>query len=522
MKKVGIVVGVLLLVVVGAGALAYWLFVRGTGGFDDWAVRKVVTVAERYLVPDVEFTSFEYDPGLVTLEGVTLVAPGGVAVVEAATMKVALAGIPTPGTGVVIERVEIHDARLHLIRDETGGFKGLVPFLERENLREQERVPEDERLSSAFKIRRIALRNCALVYEDPRDDRPAMRLDQIDLEMDVQPETGSDGARVYALQTSLDRRPILSLDLNGMLDLDALTLDVESLVMATDLEQQQAVAALPPQLQSLLERHDAAGSLELEASGRVPLLSPLDATLDADVALDSFHVAAGEYRVPIESATVDLSYDDRLATLGTARLNICRGTVDADGSRIDLRREAPRLAEVEWRISGFHLEDLLRTRTEGTPPKYAGIIDSTGAADVRTLEPLALSGSGDLSVRDGHLTNIPVIRDLASVMKVLDQLAGRPTYGDTADASFRLGEDAVEIEELSVETQVLVARGDGEIGYDGRLDLLLNAGPLEKFQRATGVVGDIIGAVTDRLVKYSVKGEISQPQIGVRPLGLGG
>ena len=57
--------------------------------------------------------------------------------------------------------------------------------------------------------------------------------------------------------------------------------------------------------------------------------------------------------------------------------------------------------------------------------------------------------------------------------------------------------------------------------FDSRVDFRFNAGPLEKLQSALGPLGDLMGAVTDQLMKYHVTGTLSEPEFSVKPLGLG-
>lgn len=521
MKKKLAIAGIVLIGIVAIGAaVVYRFFTTGAGGFDDWVARKVVAIAELYLVPDVKFDTFQYKSGRVTLQGVRLVAPDGTRVVDAGTLRVALAGVPTPATGVVIQSVELDNASLHLIKSPDGGFKGLVPFVEGENIRKQDNVAEDMRLASAFKIRHVTLKDCSVVY-DQGDGQPPMRLGGISLDMNLEPDPDAENDRVYLLDTNLDRAPILSLDVKGRLNLDALTVDLDSLSLKADLAQKEAVAALPPKLQTLLKEHDAKGRVETDASGEVSLRSPLDSSLSASVLLDSLNVAVGDYRFPIDSGRVEADYSNGVASFGTAQFQSCQGMIDAGGSQINLTGNAIK-AGIQWEVSGFHLRDLLRTQTEGEPPKIAGVVASSGTADVASVSPLSLSGGGDLRIRDGRLVNIPLISGLARAMNVLAKITGEPKYHDKADATFKLTDSAVDVEKLNVETDVLAARGKGTVGYDGKLDLLLNAGPLEKLQNAAGIVGDIVGAVTDQMVKYDVEGVVGDPKIKVRPLGLGG
>ncbi len=531
MKKAAIALLVVVLVIGGGAFVAWQAFSRGIAGFDDWIVRKVVGIAELYLVPDVEFDSFDYDSGAVTLQGVRLIAPDGTDVVDAGSLRVTLASIPVPGGGVVIERVEISDAELHLIRAESPEgevqFRGLVPFVEREKVEQQDQVEEDMQLRNAFAIRLIKLDNCSITYE-PGGDEPPMSIAGIAAELDVQPREddgqADGGLGTYDLALNIDRSPLFSISMRGDANLDDITLHLAKLTLRTDLEHKEAVDILPGRLQTLIADHDVRGTLDVEASGTILGTAPLDSTLNARVGLEHLNVATGNYRFPIESGTIDVELEERVAEFPKLTIQSCGGTISADNARLRIQDQI--VADVGWRIEGFQMRELLRTHTdeEGKAPELAGIVSSSGSAGA-TLDDLpdSISGSGELQVRDGRLVNLPLQRELAAALGVLDLITRRePKLNDRGDVAFRLTGEGVEVTKATVQTSVLAARGDGMIYYDRRLDLLVNAGPLEKIQEKTGPIGDILGMITDKLVKYDVEGTIGKPKVSVRPLGIGG
>ena len=54
----------------------------------------------------------------------------------------------------------------------------------------------------------------------------------------------------------------------------------------------------------------------------------------------------------------------------------------------------------------------------------------------------------------------------------------------------------------------------------GLEDVLVNAGPMEKVQNMLGAAGDVLGTVTDRVVKYRIYGHVTKPEVQVKPLGM--
>jgi hypothetical protein len=89
------------------------------------------------------------------------------------------------------------------------------------------------------------------------------------------------------------------------------------------------------------------------------------------------------------------------------------------------------------------------------------------------------------------------------------------------DLEFDLQGEGVRINRSKIVTSLALIRGTGLIGYDGTLDLLVSAGPMEKIKDKLGKVGDLLKDLGDRLAQYSVKGTIDKPKVGVRALGTG-
>lgn len=521
MKKIIPIVLLIIALLAAGGYFAWRQFAGPASELDNWVARQVLKFGQAYIVPTIDFKSFDYHDKVLTLRDVTFTAPDSTEVIRAGSVIITLAEFPAIGQPIVIAQVQLNDAVLRLIQDEgTDGFRGLVPFLKSESIEKPETVEEDVQVTRVLQIRKIALQNCGFEF-DPGDGQPPMKLAQITLDLDVTPIEGQSD-RVYELDLDIDRSPILNIAAEGALNLDKLTLDTQSLRLVADLAKDEALSALPPQLQSIINQYDARGMLDVSATGKVALLDILGSDLAADLELKSFNIAQGEYRLPIETAILQAKLANRIATVNNARVDTCGGTVSLTQARADLSRtEMP--ANLAWEIRNVQLQDLLRVAAqEGQPPKMAGILNSSGnaTANLQTA-PDSVSGSGNITLRQGRLVQLPLISDLASNMNLLGQLTGQPEFNDEADINFNLTGTGVDISKMQLTTAVLAARGTGQIRYDQTLDLTLNAGPMEKVQSMLGDVGNILGAVTDQLVKYRVRGTVGDPEVSVAPLGIG-
>lgn len=489
----------------------------GGSGVDEWVARQVAAIANSYLVPELQFDGFEYrHPGVLELRNVRFVAPDAprTRVVEAALLRVTLAEVPRFGKPIIIERVDLDRAALRLLRDtSTGGFKGLVPFVKGDNIRNQDSVPSDVRLSDVFKIKKLTLTDGMLQYNDGAGPE-MMTLTGLALDLDVSPDPSAHGW--YGLDLNLDRPPVFALGGKGRFNIDTLDAELSPLKLSLALND-QGYGALPPELQRTLKEHDARGSLAFTITGGASVREFHTSSLRADVSLEGFNVAAGEYRLPIDSAKALVTLGAGKVALSGARASLLTGAVSLDEFVAELNNPA-RPFSLTWNASDLELRELLRTKTTpGQPPRLAGKFNSTGKAGGFLMSvPGSLGGSGTLRVRDGRLVNIPILSDLMEAMNVLNKAMGTGyKLEDTADVDYDLTGQGFKITRGEAQTQVASARFTGTISYTGDLDLSANAGPLEKVQGLLGDIGKAVGKVTDRLMKYRITGPASDPKVSV-------
>ena len=247
--------------------------------------------------------------------------------------------------------------------------------------------------------------------------------------------------------------------------------------------------------------------------------------LTTRVTLRDFNIATGEYRLPIDSGRFEVAMRDGRANLTTGLLTLLKGSVEVTEFSADLT-SPDRLARAGWIATNLDLQELLRSRPSDAPPKLAGLLTSRGNATLSLADPKStLDGEGNLAIREGRLVNIPVLSDLLKVVQGVSSFVGLGgRFQDRADLEFEFEPDQLRITTLDIVTQVAAVRGDrgnvGTLTYDGHLDILVNAGPLERVQSALGRVGQVIGRVTDFVGKYRVHGPMGDIRVQVRPLGL--
>lgn len=502
---------------VGSGGLS------GAGDrLEEWIGGQLTGIANAYLVPQLAYSEIDYRwPGEVTLGGVTFTAPDGTRVLELESMSVTLAEVPKIGEPIVIQNLSLARPTVRLLRehreDGSSGFKGLSPIV-RHAPGADEEVPEEFRLSSVLRLRRIDIAEGTFVY-DAGDGSPPMTLAGLTTTVQAAPDEGEPGW--YALDIRSAVGPLAELTVEGLLSLDTLVGRFDQLRFAGEISPQSA-GALPPPLQELIAAHEARGRVEISASGTLPLTDAPGADLRIDVRLSDLSLASGEYELSIDAASCRVSLSAGRATLLDGRAETLGGLVEASADADLTATGIP--ATVAWTIEGVDLAELLRADpARQGPPPLAGMLAGSGSAAMDLASPRAsLDGAGELRVREGTLSALPSLRRLAALLQIATGNLLRDALHHRADVSFGLGPAGFDVTSLEITTDSIGVRGSGTISFEGALDLSVNAGPLEKVQSLLGLAGDVLGAVTDRLVKYRIRGTVGDPQVTVDPLGVGG
>jgi len=530
---IGVVV-VMLMLAAGIGVY-FVLLAKGIGGVDDWTVRRVVAIVNNSLEPQLDFDAVALTVGreanedgapyAITFKDITLTAPDGTAVISAAAMRVSLAEMPRRDRPVIIQTITLESPEIRLIREQradgTAGFRGLVPFVKPGPI-DRDLDPDTEgatTLSDVLALRRIAVTDAAVVYEDRTDpDLSEMRLEGIGFHLVIEPKQTDDGRALHALELAFGRAPFLEVALAGMVDLDAITAEVGSLALRADLGQSESVAALPPQLQRLIEEYEIRGALSVEASGFFDPRQPDRNDLTARVDLTDAHFAAGEYQLPVASIVIDATLQNMIVGSERFEIRALGGLIRLIDTVADLST-AERTLRTGWSVEGISLTEALRSDSNDDP-RMAGIVSSTGNATLNLANPSGTAeGEGVAQVREGRLVQIPVLSDVLAAANLLSAIQGRDSASqDTVDSEFVLRAGGVDLQSLEIVVPMAKFNGTGTIGFDGSIDLRMRGGAVERIP----VIGAIAGAFTGRLAEYRVTRQPGEDiRVRINPLGIG-
>lgn len=514
----------------------------------DWIGRQILSVVNRYVVPEISFERLTYSPpGRVDLIDTVFTAPDGTRVLQLQGLSLELTEVPRLGRPILVERVTVERGAINLIRDPaSGALRGLWPLVKSPGSADRGAAgaaaasePEtlDLRLSDVLRLRKVAFEDIAIRY-DPGDGKPAMELAGITTELNIAPppappeadaSASPDGndprtdAGWYSIDFAFERPGLLALRVKGRVNLDTLLVEVHEGSLSATLNE-AARSNLPPDVQVLLVEHEISGELSATFSGSVPLADWIAGSAEVEVELRDLAAAAGAFRVRMSELLVSARLADRRIEAPLVKGVLLGGTFEMKGRATPGGKGLP--ASLSWKLEDIDLRAVLRSaQTSTKAPPVAGKLSSSGAvdADLAAL-PASLRGAGDVRIREGELLWIPGVTKLAEVAHIGLDFAN-VDLRDRGEAAFRLDEKGVEVTRSELVSTFIAARGEGRIGYDGALDLRVNAGPMEKLKSVLGdiaVLGELSGhfsKLTDRLMAYRVRGTVAAPQVEVRVLG---
>lgn len=509
-----LIVFVLLILLAGGGALYFFHKIHRAGGSDleNWIGRQIVGVLEAHLTPQVGFQNLDYRaPYTVVIEDLTLTAENRqICFVQRLLLE--LAEVPKLNQPIQIARVELEDPKLEFVRDPNRGFIGWTDFVRPQVREDINAPPAGQRLSDVLVLQHLEIRNGEVIYA-VLDGSDPMTLPGIHLALDIPQPAPEPGW--HEVKGTFKRDPIFMLDIDARLNVDSMLADVRSLRLTAALGPDQ-YSTLPPPIQKILREHEVKGQLVTQLSGQLPLKEPLSAQVKLDLDVQNASVASGKTVLPVQKLSVRSTLANAVVK-AAYEAGLLQGTLRGE-TNLELSRQ--QAFRITWNVESIEIADTLRAVQQGEP-EYAGRVSSTGqfTAMLGSL-PQSISGGGKLNIDKGRLVNLPLIKQLAAVVaKVRLGVAVSPQ--DTAEVLFDFHPDHVYISKLDMVSALVGVRGKGQVFYDQRLNMDVQAGVLERFQGGLGQIGDILRAVSGKLISYKVTGVVGDPKVTVVPLGLG-
>lgn len=476
---------------------------------EQWCAEQIRRIAGDLLVPKLEFGSLQLElPVTVTLSDVSLTS-GDVAIVTVSSMRLEFRERPKKGHPFVIAAATFVDPEVRLIGRSDGRLEGFAHFMKSTGGK-QYQDGGSSNPSDFLAIRRLVIHSGRFEWAPSGYEHP-MRFEQLEIDLTVNPDADRPGS--YAFKANVERRPVVQLIWDGGINIDTGDLAFNDTTLRVNLAEDR-YAALTPSVQKFMRQYAIVGDLTLHTTGHVSLDNAQSTDLAFGALLRNAGAAFGDYQFPIESAEIKATFRQMQLSYDALSVSAFGGKIDSIGS-LSFADRKPFTLQVT--AKDVLIQDILRP-DESKESAFAGKIglDLEAAGKQRDLGA-TLKGTGVLMITEGLLINIPVIGALADYLKI-----GKPGgHGnDRGEIDFILVGDRVKIEKSSIQSAVAAARATGDIHYDGQLDLMVNAGAVEKAQVLLGELGNVLGRLTDHLLPYKVTGSWSKPIVTPKPFGV--
>ena len=550
--------------------------------FEPTIRREVLAIAQDLLEPEVTVGELVYEfPLGVRIKDLKLVSGSDTeqptTILDAPAVDIVLDRLPIFGGPIVFRDFKLHQVTATFLSSQDGSIVGW------ENLvTDSDDVGEDDRpVSEIFSIDRIDVDDLTVVYEIEGNPN-RMVLDQLSFEIDSRSKKGKTsidlgrGPGWYEIDTELKRPNFFTVTLAGGLDIDTLDLELERLSLVARIENDDC-SHLPPQLQSIIVKHQIDGEIDASIEGFFNLREPRQDDTRFKVTLGHTTLAIDEFLVDVDSGSLAGRYEQEVLVVDPVSVNLFGGSINATLKVADeatrglpplpesLRaqdtptqdkaateaedpQDEPTLAErlatirdetgklipeaalaeaVEFakqyrtvatlRVDDVQLSNIHRVN-QADPSKLAGIMEAAVDFDFNLGAPLKTAGGGgQFQVTKGRFTGGPLVKGLANLMRLVTLSPGEK---DWLVGEFLIRDESLVFSSLQALAGPIGIRATGSVGFDGRLDLRANAGPLEGLQSSAGKLGSLTAAITDRLVRYLIRGTIDEPRISVAPLGI--
>lgn len=199
-----------------------------------------------------------------------------------------------------------------------------------------------------------------------------------------------------------------------------------------------------------------------------------------------------------------LTVDDLSGNFEGGRLESLGGSSKALG--IDLAD--PHRFDVAIRLEDVHVDGLLRGVFQSSIAEQ-GLLDATLQLSGTPQEILGLTGRGSLSLDEGSLWSIPVMRELFRQLGF-----DRTGVFDRLRSRFELRDGRIRLSHLELKSDLFDLVGRGWQDLDGRLsfDLEVRYGLLDRL----GVLNRFLYWLNNNLWRVAVRGDFGRPRVVIR------
>jgi len=383
---------------------------------------KLKSAVESRLRATFEFDSLDYTfPYSVEIRNVRFIGQKSndrTTLLTIDQLDLTLARIPWPKSPVVIKNLDLKGPSVHIVRDKAGEIVQVETIERPKQIEPAEQKPDvaptpqpppspspppQHKLSEMFELRRFTISGGEIVYEDHATPGAVpLVFRNINSDLGVTPVSRA----IYAYKLTTRQEPLVSISASGMMDIDALRLDLERFDLRLEAKPSTADSPLPPSVQRAMNQMQMAGALTARGKAMLPLRAMKDAEFSVDADLTDGRAILPRNRATVDELSAHVHADRKD---GLTQILLPHFIARSGIAVLRLDPMVTRMAAGGWTIEKFS-GSLIATPSESTTlpvrivgiPLSSGTLEFTGQASRAPGSPVTFSAN--VSVRDSVVT----------------------------------------------------------------------------------------------------------------------
>ncbi|HEY1922911.1 MAG TPA: hypothetical protein VGG44_09205 [Tepidisphaeraceae bacterium] len=470
---------------------------------------------------------------------------------------VVLNSLPKPGSPITVDQIVVEHPAIRAVAmapqsKEFAGFASLQKLVKSHAAPAENpdapspptEAPGFPKLSEIFRLGSLSVADGSLYYDPRIDGTTPFSVKGVTTKIAMDSMAGD----AYRFDIILPSKPVWNIELAGRINVDSLIVDPLKLDLSAQISG-EARKAYPPEVQKLILPYEPVGKIAVKVEGKVPLLTPMDSDVEADLLVDDFAATTGNYRIPIDHVRLPIHLKDREVEFENASNKLGGSMLEALSGHADLMGKVKLNDHLDSTLSlitdGMLLQDLMADKIADPKKQLIGALhadvelvnapvlvvvakatsrpsESSGEISPLASEPLPVVwGSADIELTHARLVGFELIQGMGNIAKsVFTDLFHREDKDkpevvvpkETAQVECTFNRNKIWISTLHYEGEDLGADGKGWVGLNQQVNLNLTGGPISKLA-GMGSVGNWIKNASDSLLYYHVSGTFSDLKI---------
>ncbi len=272
-----------------------------------------------------------------------------------------------------------------------------------------------------------------------------------------------------------------------------------------------AVPKLKDQIQKLKLTGKINSSLYFEGKAAKPL--------DGFAKIKASSPQIGVTGLKINTVQLNAQLKNKKISINELNGNFYGGQLEFNATN-DLKNPKQPRFEANLNLSNVDLNKLSKdTKLKDKKIKGTGALKCSMGGILNNTN--SFKGSGWISLKNGHLWEMPLLKKLAGFIDIPE--LEKVVFTD-ASANYRIGGNRLTTEDLTLSSERVSMTCKGALGFKGGLDFLIETQFSEEFYKTMAEKGRVAPIFLETLAKYALRiqltGTLEKPKFTIKPISI--